>query len=157
MSELIATKEYLLKAVGAVINSDEIPKMPEDINARLLLELIVKNSLQAIGYLALKGQNFEYNDRLERSYRTVVAREISQQAEADRIRKDFSENGIDFMFLKGSHLKKLYPAPELRFMADTDVLVRSDDVERAKKYCSRTALSKRRTTEKTLRLRKNRF
>ncbi len=133
MSELIATKEYLLKAVGAVINSDEIPKMPEDINARLLLELIVKNSLQAIGYLALKGQNFEYNDRLERSYRTVVAREISQQAEADRIRKDFSENGIDFMFLKGSHLKKLYPAPELRFMADTDVLVRSDDVERAKK------------------------
>lgn len=133
MSELIATKEYLLKAVGAVINSDEIPKMPEDINARLLLELIVKNSLQAIGYLALKGQSFEYNDRLERSYRTVVAREISQQAEADRIRKDFSENGIDFMFLKGSHLKKLYPAPELRFMADTDVLVRSDDVERAKK------------------------
>lgn len=133
MSELIATKEYLLKAVGAVINSDEIPKMPEDINAHLLLELIVKNSLQAIGYLALKGQNFEYNDRLERSYRTVVAREISQQAEADRIRKDFSENGIDFMFLKGSHLKKLYPAPELRFMADTDVLVRSDDVERAKK------------------------
>ncbi len=133
MSELIKTKEYLLKAVGAVINSDEIPKMPEGVNARLLLELIVKNSLQAIGYLALKGQDFEYNDRLERSYRTVVAREISQQAEADRIRKDFSDNGIDFMFLKGSHLKRLYPAPELRFMADTDVLVRSDDVERAKK------------------------
>jgi len=133
MSELIKTKEYLLKAVGAVINSGEIPKMPEGINARLLLELIVKNSLQAIGYLALKEQDFEYNDRLERSYRTVVAREISQQAETDRIKKDFSENGIDFMFLKGSHLKKLYPSPELRFMADTDVLVRSGDVEKAKK------------------------
>lgn len=133
MSELIATKEYLLKAVGAVINSREIPKMPEDINAGLLLELIVKNSLQAIGYLALKDEGFEYGDRLEKSYRTVVAREISQQAETDRIRKDFSDNGIDFMFLKGSHLKKLYPAPELRFMADTDVLVRSEDVEKAKK------------------------
>ena len=37
MSELIATKEYLLKAVGAVINSREIPKIPEDINQDLLM------------------------------------------------------------------------------------------------------------------------
>lgn len=133
MSELIATKEYLLKAVGAVINSREIPQIPEDINRDLLIELVVKNSLQAIGYIAFAKQDFKYNDRLEKSYRTVVAREISQQAETDRIRKDFSENGIDFMFLKGSHLKKLYPSPELRFMSDTDVLVRLKDVEKAKK------------------------
>lgn len=132
MSELIATKEYLLKAVGAVINSREIPKIPEDINQDLLIELVVKNSLQAIGYIAFAKQDFKYNDRLEKSYRTVVAREISQQAEADKIRKEFSENGIDFMFLKGSHLKKLYPLPELRFMADMDVLVRLNDVEKAK-------------------------
>ena len=118
MSELIATKEYLLKAVGAVINSRKIPQIPEDINQDLLIELVVKNSLQAIGYIAFAKQDFKYNDRLEKSYRTVVAREISQQSESDRIRKEFSENGIDFIFLKGSHLKKLYPLPELRCLFD---------------------------------------
>ena len=59
MSELIATKEYLLKAVGAVINSREIPKIPEDINQDLLMELVVKNSLQAIGYIAFAKQDFK--------------------------------------------------------------------------------------------------
>lgn len=131
MSELTAAKEYLLKAVSAVINSRPIPPMPPEINASLLTQLIFRNSLQAIGYKIFENQEFPYKDKLEKSYRTVTVRQMTQQAECDKIRTDFSNKRIDFMFLKGSHLKKLYPSEELRFMSDIDVIVKSTDINKA--------------------------
>lgn len=49
---------------------------------------------------------------------------------AQRLRTLLSENGLDFMPLKGSALKPLYPASELRLMSDIDVLIREEQYPR---------------------------
>ena len=41
-----------------------------------------------------------------------------------------NEENIEFMFLKGTHLKSLYPVPEMRFMVDMDILVKEKSMEK---------------------------
>lgn len=39
----------------------------------------------------------------------------------------FEEQGISYLPVKGCHLKKLYPKPELRLMGDADILIRAKE------------------------------
>ena len=135
MSDLAQAKEYFLNCVSAVINSGEIPAMPEDVDEKTVFSLAVRNSAQALLYFANEESRIfsdELTLKLKKSYQAAMLREMSQQAEIEKIRKEFAENGISFMLLKGSHLKALYPKPEMRFMVDMDVLVRKADVEKAR-------------------------
>lgn len=43
-----------------------------------------------------------------------------------RITAAFEENGIDYLPLKGCLMKHLYPKPELRYMGDADILIRTE-------------------------------
>ncbi|MDO4847933.1 MAG: nucleotidyltransferase family protein [Clostridiaceae bacterium] len=135
MSDLMKIKEYFLACVAAVINGGDVPALPEDVDAEKVYNLAVRNSAQALLYFA-NGQGKMLPDdvavKLKKAYQAAMLREMSQQSELDKIRKEFTENDIPFMLLKGSHLKALYPKPEMRFMVDMDVLVRKEDVEKAR-------------------------
>ena len=48
----------------------------------------------------------------------------------EQVRTLLTEHGLDFMLLKGSSLKRLYPSSELRLMSDIDILVREEQYER---------------------------
>ncbi len=135
MSDLAQAKEYFLNCVSAVINGGEIPAMPGEVDEKTVFSLAVRNSAQALLYFANEESRIfsdELTLKLKKSYQAAMLREMSQQAEIEKIRKEFAENGISFMLLKGSHLKALYPKPEMRFMVDMDVLVRKADVEKAR-------------------------
>lgn len=54
----------------------------------------------------------------------------AQMREVRRVFAAFDENGIDYMPLKGSRMKALYPKPELRTMGDADVLIRMEQYDR---------------------------
>lgn len=47
-----------------------------------------------------------------------------QRGEIARIEAAFSENGIDYMPLKGAVMKSFYPTPDMRIMTDFDVLIK---------------------------------
>jgi len=49
-----------------------------------------------------------------------------QMAAVNKIFKAFDDHGIDYLPLKGSTLKSLYPKPEYRLMGDADILIKTD-------------------------------
>lgn len=53
-----------------------------------------------------------------------------QMRQVQRICAAFDEAGIDYMLLKGSKMKALYPKPELRTMGDADILIRMEQYDR---------------------------
>ena len=53
-----------------------------------------------------------------------------QMREFARVCCAFNEAGIDYMPLKGSRMRKLYPKPELRLMGDADILIRMEQFEK---------------------------
>jgi hypothetical protein len=96
----------------------------------------VRNSVQNILCLAAESGVVKFPEeifkKLKQSRLVCGFREATQADEIDYIRKTFTENGISFMLLKGSHLKALYPKSEMRFMVDMDILVHEEDMQRAK-------------------------
>lgn len=53
-----------------------------------------------------------------------------QMRELDRLYDAFEKNGLDYMPMKGSILKALYPRPEMRLMGDADILIRQEQYDR---------------------------
>lgn len=129
------TKKYFLKVIGAFLCNQPIPLCPDNLNINKLYNLAFQNSVQGIMYLIAKKTDIPFTEEmmknLETSYMTHLVRDVSQKEVMDFIRYSFKEKSIDFMLLKGSHLKKLYPISEVRFMADMDVLVHEKDIESA--------------------------
>jgi len=54
-----------------------------------------------------------------------------QLKEIGRIYAAFDRDGIDYIPIKGCELKLLYPKPEMRPMGDADILVRSEQINKA--------------------------
>lgn len=59
-----------------------------------------------------------------------------QKYELDAIFAAFTANGIDFLPLKGSILKKIYPKSEMRRMGDADILIREEQYDKIKSVLS---------------------
>lgn len=60
-----------------------------------------------------------------------------------QIEAAFVENNIDYMLLKGSSIKKLYPASEFRLMGDIDILIKESQYEKIKEILPPLGLTER--------------
>lgn len=137
MQDKMLTKKYFLDMVSASIKGLPIPSCPENISGELIYKLSVRNAVQGILYLAVQSGavtlSAETESKLQKSYRAILAREATQQEEIEYIRNAFNEENIEFMFLKGTHLKSLYPTPQMRFMVDMDILVKEESMDKGGK------------------------
>ncbi len=59
-----------------------------------------------------------------------------QMAAIKRISAAFEDNGIDYMLLKGTLLKSLYPKGEMRNMSDADILIKMEQYDSIKSILS---------------------
>ena len=64
-------------------------------------------------------------------YKNMLRSEQQLQALA-RLFDAFQANGVDFLPVKGSVLKSLYPQPGMRPMGDADILIRTEQYDRIK-------------------------
>ena len=134
MQDKMLIKKYFLDMVSASIQGLPVPACPKCINSELIYKLSVRNAVQGILYLAMQSGaitlSTEIQSKLQKSYMAVLAREATQQEEIEYIRNAFNKENIEFMFLKGTHLKALYPTPEMRFMVDMDILVKEQNMNK---------------------------
>ena len=134
MQDKMLTKKYFLDMVSASIKGLPVPVCPENISSEFIYKLSVRNAVQGILYLAVQSGAItlspEIQAKLQKSYMAILAREATQQEEIEYIRNVFNEENIEFMFLKGTHLKALYPTPEMRFMVDMDILVKEQSMNK---------------------------
>lgn len=137
MSEIMKTKKYFLKMVAALLCEQPIPQCPEDIDIKQLCNLVAKNKVHGFMFYAIKNQCIAVPETVQKAYRDIymanLMRNVSQAEEREFIRQRFSQENIDFIFLKGSHLKELYPVPEIRYMVDMDILVHPKNLEKGGK------------------------
>lgn len=71
---------------------------------------------------------------LSKWQKQIVMAGISQIRHMEEMKllfKEFTNNGISFIPLKGLVLRELYPIPEMRTMGDADILVYENDLKRA--------------------------
>ncbi|WP_025724435.1 nucleotidyltransferase domain-containing protein [Acholeplasma granularum] len=101
-----------------------------------LTQKIFENGLVGLLYNSIDTDSFilpKYNQMLKHAFGSFVAKDTQQQLIIETLKDIFNENKIPHIFLKGSHLKSLYPKSYMRGMGDIDILVPLELFEKAKK------------------------
>lgn len=99
-----------------------------------LLELTEMQDLTHLVYDALKKNGLPCNSSKAISqYYASMWRVEQMEYELCRMSDVFEDNGIDFIPLKGSVIRSLYPEPWMRPSADIDLLLKADQEKTAEK------------------------
>lgn len=129
------TSEYFLELLRSVLHDRTASPKPEDVSWNDLFEYAKSQSLSTMAYRAIQTSGFDIGAELSKEWATLYSRNlvayVNQEHECERLCKAFSDAGIMNMPLKGSVIRKLFPAPEMREMCDLDILVKPEDIERA--------------------------
>lgn len=145
MPKIMEAKADLLAVVRAALHGTDAPDASAFADFSAVCSLARRNAVQSMTYLVLRDQKdalpAEDFTRLSKSFQAAVLQETAQRMFLQTLREKFGAAGIDFMLLKGTHVKTLYPASEMRLMVDIDVLVREPDVERAQAILLECGLS----------------
>lgn len=94
------------------------------------------------GLYKAKG-NFEGFENFRNYTFCLIRRDQNQLYYLKQIESLFNENGIDYMLLKGSSIKKYYPASEFRLMGDIDILIKEAQYENIKPLLVGMGLTKK--------------
>ncbi len=119
----------ILTLIESALTGEELP-LPEGFELKDAMGLVLRHSLGPIVYQGAMNCGLPRTgsamDRLQVEYfRSVVISSRQLQA-LEEVCKRFEENGIDYLLVKGAHLKSFYPDPAMRVMGDADVLIRKE-------------------------------
>ena len=124
-SELLATP----------LDDGVIQSVTPDIMKKLYV-LSKKHDMTHMVAAALERHNLlgedEISNKLRNSIYMAVWRDELRERELQQIYKLFEEEQIAFIPLKGAVIRELYPEPWMRTSCDIDILVREEEVERAR-------------------------
>lgn len=105
-----------------------------EVELKALCSLAKAHDLTPFVAAALSEPGFMTDpDTLQKMQNTIfraVWRYEKLNHELERISRVLEQNGIDYMPLKGSVIRKYYPEPWMRTSCDIDILVHEEDLER---------------------------
>lgn len=108
--------------------------LPEGFDIEAAYPLIIAHKMTALIHDGAVRcgipQQHPVMQKLFQSYCKALQVSARQMRALERVCAAFDAKGIDYMLLKGSIMKALYPKPELRMMGDADVLIRVEQYDR---------------------------
>lgn len=122
--------DYTIKLIRYVLNGD-IPELPENIDFEKLFAFGKSHGVENMLYVGLRDLNIDVPPdtmkKFQTAYKMQIMVEAKQAFELEAINEAFEKAGIDYVPLKGSVIKYLYPMPDYRKSGDIDILVRNAD------------------------------
>ena len=129
--------KYFLSLVKCALTGEKPESAPQGTDFNSIFALARNQSIvELIAYAIPKIEPPIAPEALscfERLKRTGIAKEVNQDIELELLRNRLEGEGIDYILLKGSVLKHLYPTPDMRSMCDIDILIREGEVDRVDK------------------------
>ena len=115
---------YLIEVILCALKDKEIPFPPENTDFKKLLKLAKQQEVYSFlaAVLPMSCLPEETAKKLSDNAKSELVRRIAMNNEQSVLEAALEENGIDYMLLKGSVLKALYPKESMRQMSDVDIL-----------------------------------
>lgn len=136
MSENRYTDKYIISLLRSVLNGTTPVEFSNEIDWERFIKIASEHHISNMLYYAVeKSDNKPPEDIcnfLFQEHTKALLRDATQQAEAEHIINEFSENGIRCLPLKGYSIKKYYPSTDMRYMSDLDIFIDTDNAEKAR-------------------------
>lgn len=124
---------YTIKLIRYVLNGD-IPELPSDIDFEKLFDFGKSHGIENMLYVGLRDLKIDVPAEIMKKFKTAYEMQImveaTQAIELESIGEEFEKAGIDYVPLKGSVIKYLYPMPDYRKSGDIDVLIHPEYEEK---------------------------
>ncbi len=138
ISNLLKNKPELNFIIQVLSDKEIDLSLIEKFDNNEFIRQIKHHRLDSIFYKAIKEQNInlptELQQKLEQINKQNKMRMMKLTAELIRIHKLFTENGIDYISLKGPALsQQIYGDYTIRSSRDLDILVRVEDLDKVNK------------------------
>lgn len=131
-----STQKGIITLLKSAVTQQSLP-ISEDFDLEAAAALMKRHQCNTLLYDGAVRCGFSRDlpvmQKLFRSYCKMMQISVGQMQMLEQVLAAFEANGIDYMPLKGSNLKALYPQPELRVMGDADVLIRIEQRKAIKK------------------------
>ncbi|ATW26028.1 nucleotidyltransferase family protein [Candidatus Formimonas warabiya] len=127
---------YLISLLAAVLHNEVPPPIPQNLDLLFLYKLASRHSVANMACYGLSRLDpLPDPDKMkafQEARKKGLAKEARQELEVRQILSALEENYIKCMPLKGFIIKHFYPQPDMRLMADVDILVDHSQMKRAR-------------------------
>ena len=130
-------KEPLIELLASVLSSTGTLDGPVDFSA--CLSQARAHSVDNMLYYSMKNvpDSQKPDEKIQRMLKELAyagaARDAIQDREMEELQELFESRKLFMLPLKGYVIKSLYPAPGMRYMSDTDILIQEKQVPQVKK------------------------
>lgn len=134
------TQLQLVKFLSFLLTESKIEENAvSKINWKQLIQESEAHQINTLVYYAIRKTN--YLDKIDtkllslwkqHSFLSCIA-QIEHINQIEKVMNRFNEKNIPVIVLKGLVIRGLYPKPELRTMCDADILVKKEDINKARK------------------------
>lgn len=131
-------QKYLIQLLSSVLHEVQPENPPENLDWEKLYKLSVWHNVANLAFYGINRLKVDKKPPEEgmrkflNEYKKAVAREATQYIAAEQILRTFEDNNIASMTLKGCIVKYLYPCPDMRLMADIDILFKTEQSNKVK-------------------------
>ena len=135
--QILATTEYIARLLLSLHGGDVPTDLPQGITLADVYNVAAKHSLAPAAYAVLEDRvrESDLSDSLRiawaRSLDMAMIQQVQHASAFAELTALFSAEAIAFLPIKGFIIKALWNRPELRTMADMDVVVSPEDFDRA--------------------------
>jgi len=127
------TQQGILTLLKSAVTQQPLP-LPEGFELAAAEEQIRNHHIVALAYEGAQLCGISGADPVMRTFFLQYCRALQtserQLQKLKQLYGAFEEKGIDYLPLKGSRMKHLYPRHELRTMGDADILIRMEQYEK---------------------------
>lgn len=129
MTEL---QKNIISLISAAINSEK-PDISGELNIDEVYSIAKNHQIVPLVYYGLAQLSEQDNSgNFFVDTCKLLAFSEKQKEAVNRICSAFEKNNIEYMLLKGSVLKNIYPKPEMRTMSDADILINTKQYDKIK-------------------------
>ncbi|KJS02074.1 MAG: hypothetical protein VR68_03280 [Peptococcaceae bacterium BRH_c4a] len=132
-------RNYLTRLLSSAIDGMQPQNPPENLDWGKLYALATHHSVSNMACYGIEKLDSagkppqEVLMKFQSDQKKAVAKEATQHITVEQVLKTFEENRIACMPLKGYLIKYLYPKPDMRLMADVDILFKDEQTEQMEK------------------------
>lgn len=125
----------VISLIKSALTNEKV-NVSNQLDWRKVLSLSAKHRIAILLYYGIANSKIDLPKDafqvLQRDALMGIVTSKNQIFAIDRLLTEFENNGIDYMPVKGSILKMLYPKPELRPMCDADILIKVEQYGKIK-------------------------
>lgn len=135
---ILTEHDYLIHLLSAVINDTQTHNPPKSLDWEKMFQLSTWHNISGMVFYGIMKLSPEDKPpqhillKFKNEYKQGIAKEATQHIALEQIIETFEKQGIYSMPLKGCLVKYLYPRPDMRQMADIDILIKDEQAGQIK-------------------------